>query len=39
MQETNMTIFARVASKELESRNLESFLKYFKKLLDTLTKP
>lgn len=38
MQETNMTIFSRVAAKELGKRNLESFLKYLKKLLDTLTK-
>lgn len=38
MQETNITIFSRVAAKELENRDLESFLKYFKKTLDTLTK-
>ena len=44
MQESNITIFSRVAAKELEKRakeleerNLESFLKYLKKLLDTLT--
>jgi hypothetical protein len=31
--ETNIIIFSRVAALEMEKRNLESFLKYLKKLL------